>query len=226
MSTATTSAPHHSSAPSDAHTGRRSFLNSRIGSLLAVVPLGVWTIAHVWNNLAAFQGPEQWQVAVTEYPHPIAQLLTSVVVLLPLLIHTVWGISRIFTSRPNNIKYGFYGNLKYALQRLSAIGVLLFICAHIWLAFLSPHIRQGHAEIFSDIAHEMHYHTPTLIVYILGTLGVGYHLANGIQGFSMGWGIVGTRQALKRLEWAVIAFFLIFMSASWGVIYALYHAGA
>ena len=34
------------------------FWRARLGSFLAVVPLGVWTFIHLWNNLAAFQGGE------------------------------------------------------------------------------------------------------------------------------------------------------------------------
>ena len=54
----------------------------------------------------------------------------------------------------------------------------------------------------------MHFHTPTLIVYVLGTLGVTFHLANGLQTAAMGWGLVSSKAALKRLEWLVIAVFV------------------
>ena len=42
-----------------------------------------------------------------------------------------------------------------------------------------------------DIAHEMHHHLPTLVVYCLGVLGTAYHLANGLQTATMGWGGAG-----------------------------------
>ena len=218
MSTATT---EQARAAGD----RATFLRSRLGSLLAVLPLAVWTLNHLWNNLAAFRGPDEWQAAVTDYPHPIAQLATGLVVLLPLVVHTVWGFGRLLTTRPNNVRYGFYANLKYLLQRLSAIGVALFLGAHIWLAMLKPRLTEGHAEAFADIAHEMHTHRPTLAVYVLGTLGVAYHLANGLQTFAMGWGLVSSRRALKKLEWVSIAAFVVLLSMSWAAIYALFAAG-
>ncbi len=204
---------------------RVGFLRARLGSLLAVLPLGVWTVLHLWHNLAAFRGGEAWSDAVTTYPHPIAQIFTWVIVLLPLVIHSVWGFSRILVARPNNVSYPYYANLKYALQRLSAVGVALFLGAHLWLAMIQPRLLEGHAESFADIAHEMHFHTPTLIVYLLGTLGTAYHLANGLDSFAMGWGVVASQRALKRLEWVVIALFLVFLAMAWGAIYALYTAG-
>jgi succinate dehydrogenase / fumarate reductase cytochrome b subunit len=205
---------------------RSSFLRARLASGLAILPLGVWTSAHLWNNLAAFQGAEAWQRAVTEYPHPFAEALTGVVVLLPLAIHTIWGIGRLASSRPNNLRYPFYGNLKYLLQRVAAVGVLFFLGAHLWLAMLRPRLQEGRPEPFADIAQEMHFHTPTLVVYVLGTLGVAYHLANGVQSFCMGWGVVTSERALKRLEWVALLLFVLLLAMSWGAIYALWAAGA
>src|SRR4051794_8005337 len=193
----------------------RSFLRARMGSILAVVPLGVWTVNHLWNNLSAFKGGAAWQANVTEYGHPVAFFASSVIVLLPLVLHTIWGIGRLVTVQPNNVKYKFFANAKYTLQRLSAIGVMLFLGAHLWLAMLHPRITTGRPEPFADITHEMHHHGPTLVVYLLGTLGVAYHLANGLHSFAMGWGIVTSRRALRKLDFAVILAFLVLLSMGW-----------
>jgi succinate dehydrogenase / fumarate reductase cytochrome b subunit len=205
---------------------RSSFLRSRLGSLLAVAPLGVWTFFHLWHALYAFQGAEPWEKALTEYPHPVAQAVTGVVVLLPLAIHTVWGIGRLFTSRPNNLRYRHYANLKYLLQRVAALGVLAFIGAHLWLALLHPRLVEGHPETFADLAEHMHFHMPTLVTYVLGILGVAYHLANGMQTACMSWGVVSTQRGLKRLEGVAIVTFLVLLAMGWGAVYALWAAGA
>jgi len=185
----------------------------------------VWTFFHLWNNLAAFYGGPAWEASVTEYSSPAAQLITGCIVLVPLALHTVWGIGRIFTSQPNNTRYGAYGNLKYALQRVAGIGVLLFVGAHLWLALIHPRMTTGHGEAFADIANEMRHHVPTLVVYILGTLGVAFHLANGLQTAAMGWGLVTSRAALRRLEGLSLALFGLFLAMAWAAIYALWSAG-
>ncbi|HSP77705.1 MAG TPA: succinate dehydrogenase, partial [Myxococcaceae bacterium] len=118
-----------------------------------------------------------------------------------------------------------YANFKYILQRLSAVGVLFFLGAHIWLAFLHPRLVAGHAEPFHDIAYEMRWHAPTLIVYVLGVLGTVYHLANGLQGFAMGWGILATERSMRRFEPWSILIFLVLLAMGWGAIFALYQAG-
>jgi succinate dehydrogenase / fumarate reductase, cytochrome b subunit len=206
--------------------GRTQFRQARLASFLAILPLGVWTVVHIWHNLAAFEGAQAWQSAVTEYPHPFAEAMTGVVVLLPLALHAVWGVGRLANSRPNNLRYPFYGNFKYLLERLAAVGVLLFLGAHLWLAMIRPRVMEGRAEPFSDIAHQMHFHRPTLVIYLLGTLGVCYHLANGAQTFCMGWGVVSSKRALRRMEWLAIALFVILLAMSWGAIYALWAGGA
>ena len=205
---------------------RASFLRNRLASALALFPLGVWTFVHIWRNLYAFRGPSAWQEAVTEYPHPFAEAVTALVVLVPLALHVVWGLGRLVTARPNNVRYSLYGNLKYLLQRLTAVGVLLFLGAHLWLASIRPRLAEGHPEAFADIAHEMHYHLPTLVTYLLGTLGVAFHLANGLQTAAMGWGVVSSRRGLKRLEWIVITTFLVLLAMSWGAIYAIWAGGS
>ncbi len=206
-------------------SGHASFVRARLGSLLAVLPLGVWTFVHVWNNLSAFDGPEAWEKSVTSYAHPFAQLVTAIVVLLPLVLHVAWGLGRLLTTRPNNLHYASFGNLKYVLQRLSAVGILLFIGAHLWLALLKPRFTHGHPESFADISHEMRTHMPTLVVYLLGTLGVAYHLGNGLATFAMGWGVVSSKRGLRHMDVIAWISFLVLLAMSWAVIYALYRSG-
>lgn len=204
---------------------RGSFLRSRLGSILAIAPLGVWTVIHLWNNLAVFTDGRAWEVAVTEHASPVSLVVTSVIVLLPLVIHTGWGLTRLFASKPNNARYRTFGNLRYALQRLSAIGVLAFLGAHLWLAFLSPRLIEHQPEPFTDIAGHMRHHLPTLVIYLLGTLGVAYHLANGLSGFAMGWGVVSSQAGLRKVDRVAVVVFVVLLAMSWGVIYGLWDAG-
>ncbi|WP_257452238.1 succinate dehydrogenase [Archangium lipolyticum] len=215
---------HAAAAP--ANSQKTPLLQSRLGSFLAVVPLSIWVVNHLWDNLAAWQGAEAWQSAVTQYKHPYAQAATFLIVLLPLLLHTGWGIVRMLSFKPNNAAYPYYGNLKYIVQRVAGLGVLFFLGAHMWLAFLHPRLVQGHPEPFSDIAREMHFHTPTIVVYLLGVLGTAYHIANGLQGFAMGWGLLASERSMRRFEPWSIAIFLVLLAMGWGAIFALYKAGA
>ncbi len=212
-------------ASSTATAGHQSFLRARLASILAIAPLGVWTFFHLLDNLAAFNGGDAWQTSVTTYKSPVSQLFVGILVLVPLVLHTVWGIARVFTSQPNNGRYNAYGNLKYLLQRVAAIGVLFFVGAHLWLAMIHPRMTTGHGEAFADIAHEMHFNPPTLVVYVLGTLGVAYHLGNGLGTFAMSWGITDSKRGLRHANVISWFAFVVLLAMSWAVIYALYRSG-
>lgn len=201
-------------------------MRARIASFVGIAPLGVWTLLHLWDNLSAFQGAAAWEGQVTSHAHPLAHWLTSFFVLAPLFLHAAWGFTRLRHMRVNAPRYGFLANWKYLAQRLSAAGLLLFICAHVWLAMLHPRLVEGHAETFADIAAHMHHHPPTIIVYLLGTLGVAYHLANGISTFAMGWGLVSSKKGVRRADMLGYVLFFAMWIVGWGVIYALYSAGA
>lgn len=206
---------------------KASFMSNRLGSLLAFLPLTFWVVNHLWDNLAAARGAQAWQEAVTGYKHPVAQVFTYVLVFGPLLWHTAWGVGRLFSARPNNVAYKFYGNVKYTVQRLSALGLLAFLGAHIYQAWLKPRFLDDRGpEQFADLAAYMHHHAPTTIVYALGVLAVAYHIANGLQGFAMGWGILASEKSMRRFEpWSILVF-LVLLGLGWGAIWMLYQAGA
>jgi succinate dehydrogenase / fumarate reductase cytochrome b subunit len=214
------------SVPADARTIARDFLLARLGSLFAILPLGVWTAVHLWNQLAAYSSPEAWQESVTGHSSPASEALVFAVVLGPLLWHTVWGIIRMLRSRPT-VRIGWFSNLRYIVQRLSAIGLLLFLGAHLYLAWFEPRFIRGHVEVFADISREMRFHTPTLVVYILGVLAIAYHLANGLWSFlSMGWGVTVSKAGIAWLERIALAFFFVLLAIGWAAIYGLYAGGA
>jgi succinate dehydrogenase / fumarate reductase cytochrome b subunit len=221
----TTDQPDRSVAP-DARTIARNFILARLGSLFAFLPVGVWTVVHLWNQLAAYQSPEAWQESVTAHANGATTALTFVLVLGPLLWHTVWGTVRMLRSRPAVGNRGF-SNLRYLVQRLSAVGLLLFLGAHLYLAWFEPRFLQGRPEPFSEIAREMRFHTPTLIVYLLGVLGIAYHLANGLWSFlTMGWGVAVSKSGIAWMERVSLVLFVVLLAIGWAAIYGLYAGGA
>jgi len=212
-------------APPAARAVARTFIGGRLGSLFAFLPVGVWTINHLWNNLAAYNGGQSWQTSVTEHSSNASTALIMAMVIVPLLWHTAWGIGRMFRTRGSSARY--FGSLRYWLQRASAVGLLAFLCAHLWLAWAHPRFVEGHAETFADISHEMHYESATLIVYLLGILAIAYHLANGLWSFcTMGWGICVSKSSIKWLERIAILFFLVLLGIGWGAVYGVYSGAA
>jgi len=221
----TTDQPDRTVAPTE-RAMARDFILARLGSLFAFAPLGVWVLVHLWDQLAAYRSPQAWEDSVTGHVNGASTVLVFIVVLVPLLWHTIWGIVRMFRSRPKPLQSGF-SNLRYVVQRLSAVGLLLFLGAHLYLAWFEPRILEGQAEPFAEIAREMRYHAPTTLVYVLGILAIAYHLANGLWSFlTMGWGIAVSKSSIRWIERVSIVFFLVLLAIGWAAVYGLYAGGA
>ena len=214
----------------------RGGLFPRLGSALALAPLGVWTVWHLWENLYVWAGRDAWAEHVTAVQYTqdapryvgnaASSWLVSLVVLGPLVIHTVWGLRRVRMTKPNG--YKFFGNAKYLLQRASALGLMGFLAAHIFLARIKPALRAdgtGH-EDFCDLAGHMRHHPPTLTVYTLGVIGMAYHLANGVYTAAFINGLAASPKASKQMQVASLALFALLLVFGLGSVIGMYTQAA
>lgn len=177
------------------HVTRKQLL-----TLFGIAPLGVYVVLHLWTNMYSLAGAAAFNNAVEASRANPAFLFLEIFGLgLPLVAHTVIGLLEIRRGRPNNLRYGFLDNLRYLLQRVSAIGLALFIGAHVWNARISPALSGRH-EDFAGM-HEALSEPLTFIVYALGMLGVSYHLANGLQTAAVRTGVVTSEAGRRRMTW-------------------------
>lgn len=209
----------------------RGGLLPRLGSVLALAPLGVWTVWHLWENLYVWAGREAWAAHVTDVRvvdgtstyvgNGVSSWLVSLVVLGPLVLHTLWGLRRIRMTKPNG--YKFFGNAKYLLQRLSALGLMGFIGAHLYLARIKPALsnRTGH-EDFCDLAGHMRHHPPTLVVYTLGVIGIAYHLANGVYTAAFINGLAASPKASRQMQVISLTLFAVLLVFGLGSVIGMY----
>lgn len=201
---------------------RTPAIRTRLGSILAIAPLSVWVANHLYENLLIWRNDNgaAWQEDVTGYSTPISEILVLIAVVVPLLYHTAWGLVRMKATKPNLKSWPTFENLRFVLQRLAALGALLFIPAHLINARILPFIRQEHGSTHltaPEFAHHMH-NPATLIVYILGILGVTFHLANGLWGFAIHMGFYQGGNAQRRLRNTCIALFVILLGCGWGAL--------
>jgi succinate dehydrogenase / fumarate reductase cytochrome b subunit len=131
-----------------------------------------------------------------------------------------YGLFVVKKARPQLVRYFLFGNLKYFIQRLSGIGLLFFIPAHIYKTRIDPALS-GYVLDFRHMSEA--FHEPlTLAVYFLGVLGVAYHLANGIWQFSIGWGIVTTEKGMHRVQIFSYIVFVLLLLMGYGAIGGFY----
>jgi succinate dehydrogenase / fumarate reductase cytochrome b subunit len=204
-----------------AATGRRALNEKQIMSILGVAPLGVYVVAHLWTNLYSLGGAEAFDAATrASRQHPAFLSLEIFGLGVPILVHVWYGLKIVVRARPNNGAYRSLRNLKYLLQRLSGLGVLLFLGAHVVKARIMP-ATEGRIESWQGM-HEALSEMPTMVVYALGMLGISYHLANGIWGSALTLGLTVTPRAQSRMQWLSAAFFVLLLVMSGLAVYGFH----
>ena len=201
------------------------FLLRRIHSLTGVVPVGLFLVYHLYLQLYLHYGAEIYNNEVNSfYDSPLATWALVIVVYIPLLFHSLLGILLVFENKVQT-SYTYFSHLLYWLQRISGIGVLLFIIAHVWNAKLGPWIAGTwgtHFEHLSSGFAEPETGMLTKTVYLLGVLGAVFHFANGLNTFCMTWGIALTTTSQKRVRSFSILIFIILTASAFYALAAIW----
>jgi succinate dehydrogenase / fumarate reductase cytochrome b subunit len=184
----------------------RHILWLRLHSLSGVVPVGLFVLMHFYTNSFSVLGPQAFNERLDRLNHlPLMTTFEVFFIYLPILFHASLGFWITLKGRPNVVAYPTFGNWRYTLQRLSGIGVLLFVAAHVYKTKIEP----WWGGFMLDFAHmnEAMSEPLTFLVYTLGILGTSYHLANGLWTFTITWGLSLSRTSQRWLTAASMALF-------------------
>ena len=183
-------------------TERYHFLIRRFHSLSGIVPVGVFLCVHMLLNGSIMAGGEAFQNAVSLIHSldrvGILKAVEVVFIFIPIAFHAIVGIMIWLTGRTNVVAYQYGGNVRYTLQRWTALVTVVFILAHLWhMHWLGAWLPGGaqfdpHAASASAVAAMDAWWIGPL--YAFGLLCAVYHFANGIWTFLIVWGItIGPR---------------------------------
>ncbi len=201
-------------------TSARGFWQRRIFSFCGIVPLGVYVVWHLMNNIYALYGGKAFDARLAQATSsPVYRPAIWLFVYVPFAIHAMIGLLITFRSKPNPLREFTPRNWKYVLQRVSAIGVLLFVPAHVYKTRIEPW-REGFPIDFAHM-HAGMLEPVTFAVYVLGMLGVSFHLANGLWLAGITWGVFTGRNGQRRGEWLSFLFGVVLLLLSFGAIFAL-----
>ena len=184
------------------------FLWRRLHSLTGVVPVGLFVVIHLYNNSYALRG-EQAYDAHLEWLRslPLMTMFEWVFVYIPILFHGLLGLVMTRRGSVQVSSAPYFGNLRYILQRISGIGVFLFVGAHVYNTRFDPWLR-GEVADFRHMAEALS-EPLTLVVYMAGLLGVAYHLGNGLWTFCITWGLTVSSRSQKAMTYVALFAFLI-----------------
>lgn len=194
------------SAPTVSNADRRAYALRKLFSLTGVLPIGVFLVAHLGTYSTALLGRDAFERALAAGRSPYGLVLEVALLWLPLAFHAGYGIKVLFEGRSNASRYPWARNWSYALQRLSAVVVLVFIGAHL-LQFRIPLLtgELDHDDLFYELCASLSSTTAwgvpwVALGYLFGLAATAYHFANGLSGLCFSWGIATGRRGLARVH--------------------------
>ncbi|MHC4210587.1 MAG: succinate dehydrogenase/fumarate reductase transmembrane subunit [Planctomycetota bacterium] len=199
---------------------RHYLLLRRLHSLTGVFPIGVFLFPHLitnstiiwarWLNSAHHgdAGVETFQHEVN-WIHglPFLVLIEFGVLFVPIAFHALLGIWFALGAGSNVRHYGYEGNWRYTLQRITGYLGVIFIFMHItalrfgWTygglmpAFVPEAAASSTALHFQDSI------LSTLLmaaIYMVCVLSLVYHFANGLWTAALTWGLTVSVGAQRR----------------------------
>ncbi len=116
----------------------------------------------------------------------------------PIAFHTLFGIVILLTSEPNMTDYAYGGNIRYTMQRWSAVVILVFLALHIWhMHWLGKPFGGAKFDpenATTTAAAAMQSWSLWAPIYVLGVMATAFHLANGVWTALITWGVtIGPR---------------------------------
>lgn len=177
------------------------FLLRRLHSLFGLLPVGLFLLFHLWENSQSRFGAEHYNREVVGWLQGLnyLTLLEIFMIALPLLFHAGYGLLVIGGSRPEPQRYPFLHNRLYLLQRISGVGILLFLLLHVgWTRIYGiwePAVRVDMYTHMQSLLTD----PVTLVVYVTGLLLAVFHLCYGLWTMAIVWGLTTTAAAQERL---------------------------
>ncbi len=183
----------------------------RLHSLLGLLPVGAFLIFHLWENSQSRFGAEHYNGEVVALLQGMNYLpvLEIFVIALPLLFHAGYGLVILTQMRTEPFRYRYARNWLYWLQRISGVGILVFLLLHVGMTRIEGIWRVSVREdLFGHMRHILS-QPPMFGIYLAGLLLAVFHLANGLSTMGIVWGLTASADAQRRFGYACAGFGLL-----------------
>ncbi len=222
---------------------KHHFVLRRLHSLTGLLPTGVFLISHLLTNSSVLWGAidarkdEYGHRGVATFQHEV-NFIHSIPFLLfielslwgAIAFHSILGVYYATTGKSNTASYGYGGNWRYRLQRISGYIGIFFILYHVgtlrwgW-TFLTPGGTEWNASFAgSTLAAVLRggydeFTAGGLAVtsgYMIGVTSLVFHFANGLWTSAITWGLTISRPAQQRWGYACAGLGAMLMLMGWG----------
>ena len=183
----------------------------RVHSLLGLIPVGGFLLFHLWENSQSRFGMEHYNEYVVEKIRNMnyVLLLEIFLIALPIVFHAGYGVVIWWKGKSNVTTYGYLRNWLWWLQRISGLGVLLFLILHVGGTRILAIWDDGVAEDMFGHIESLFANPAYLTAYLVGLVLAIFHLCNGLWSMSIVWGLATTARAQKIMQGVMGAAFVV-----------------
>ena len=177
----------------------RNFLLRRIHSLFGLLPIGAFVVFHLWENSQSRFGKAYYNEEVVGWLQGLnyLTLIEIFMIALPLIFHGGYGLLIIQETQSNWNRFPWLHNRLYWLQRISGIGLLLFLLIHVgWTRIWGIWQPEIKIDLFSHM-QDLLSNPFTLLLYVTGLLLAVLHLCNGLWTMAISWGLTTSTDAQR-----------------------------
>lgn len=186
---------------------QRQFYTRRLHSLLGVLPIGLFVVQHLLINYFAVYGEESFNKAASFMGNlPFVLLLETFVIYIPILFHAILGVYIALDAKNNTRNYGYLRNWLFKLQRFTGIITFIFIVVHVWQTRIQ--VALGSVEVNYSLMEGILTNPLYFAFYLIGILSTTFHLANGLWGFCVSWGITQSPRSQQVVTYVTIFVFI------------------
>jgi succinate dehydrogenase / fumarate reductase cytochrome b subunit len=178
------------------------------------MPMGGFLVFHLWENSQSRFGQEFYNEKIAGWLQGINYLtvLEIFLIALPLIFHAGYGLSIIRGTTRDWNRYPWLHNHLYWLQRVSGIGLLLFLLIHVgWTRIWAVWHPEIHLDLFSHMQGLLS-NSFTLVIYLAGLLFAVFHLCYGLWTMAISWGLT-TSEAAQRYWFYFCVLLALLLSA-------------
>jgi len=196
----------------------RHFALRKLHSLLGIIPIGVFLCFHLFENSLSVNGEGYFteHVVLKIDNLPYVGLMEIFFIALPILFHGILGLIIWYQGKSNILRYGYFRNWMYWLQRISGVVAFVFIITHVWGTRMQVLVNDGVTKenLFAYFAGQIG-NPIALIWYVVGIVASIIHFSNGIWLALITWGITIGPRSQRIASWvcAIIALILLVLSA-------------
>ncbi len=187
-----------------------SFWARRIHSLMGVVPIGAFLVEHMFTNSFSTHGADAYNNAVaTLQKLPYLIWMEVFLIFLPILFHAIYGVWIAWQAKYNAVRYPYFRNWMFTLQRITGVILFFYIGMHVWETRIAVEFDESLKLHFFEHMRELLTNNAYFAFYVLGVVSAAFHFANGLWTFGIVWGFTAGRKAQRLSSYACAAIFVI-----------------